>query len=79
MEKRKKLPFEAITLLWFQSSFFCNITKYSEKNTDQWKMLSLVIKNNKVWLPIKRLYHQISVAYQMNVAVGKFQEIYKRS
>ena len=25
MEKRKKLPFEAITLLWFQSSFFRNI------------------------------------------------------
>ena len=31
MEKRKILPFEAITLLWFQSSFFRNITKYSEK------------------------------------------------
>ena len=79
MEKRKKLPFEAITLLWFQSSFFLQYYKIFRENTDQWKMLSLVIKNNKVWLPIKRLYHQISVACQMNVAVGKFQEIYKRS
>ena len=26
-----KLPFEAITLLWFQSLFFRNITNYSEK------------------------------------------------
>jgi hypothetical protein len=39
MEKRKILPFEAITLLWFQSSFFRNVTKSYTKifqeNTSQ--------------------------------------------